>query len=220
MTRLAREGWDLFPTGISESLLDALRDNVFTQGEAGTRCRLDLPDVRRVVRLLRDELSAAGHLPSSAVAVQAIAFDKTPDSNWKVTWHQDVMFPFAQTVSSPGFDLPSMKDGVAYARPPRDVLENLLAVRLHVDDCDDANGPLRVAPGSHLHGIFRSTEIPARLEEHGEQVCLARRGEALLMKPLTLHASSPASSPRHRRVLHVVFATAPLPAPERWHRSI
>ena len=220
MTRLNREGWDLFPTGISGASLDALRETAFTPGEAGTRCRLDLPVVQQTARQLHGELVAAGHLPKTAVAVQAIAFDKTPGSNWKVTWHQDVMFPFAHTVTSPGFDLPSTKDGIAYARPPREVLENLLAVRLHIDDCDEANGPLRVAPKSHLHGIFKSVEIATQVQTHGELACLALRGEALLMKPLTLHASSPASSPRHRRVLHVVYYAGPSLGAERWYRSI
>lgn len=219
MSRLAREGWDLFPTAVSDAVLDELRDAAFTPGEAGTRCRLDLPVVRQVAHVLRRELSSAGFLPADAVAIQAIAFDKTPGANWKVTWHQDVMFPFARPVSSPGFDLPSQKDGVDYARPPRDILENLLAVRLHIDDCDATNGPLRVAPGTHRLGLLKSTAIPDGVKTHGERVCFARRGEALLMKPLTLHASSPATSPRHRRVLHLVYS-ADSAFTESWYRTV
>jgi hypothetical protein len=219
MNRLAREGWDLFPTAIAAAELDALRDTAFTHGEAGTRCRLDLPVVRQVAIRLRSELAAAGHLRNDSPAIQAIAFDKTPGANWKVTWHQDVMFPFARPVTTPGFDLPSQKDGFDYARPPRDILENLLAVRLHIDDCDDTNGPLRVAPGSHRLGILKSTAIPGAIQAHGEHACLARRGEALLMKPLALHASSPASSPRHRRVLHVVYYSGPA-FTESWYRAV
>ena len=219
MPTLSNHGWLLFPTQLPSAQLDALRDTAFTAGAAGTRCLLDLPVVRDAAHALRTELTAAGHLPPDATAIQAIAFDKTPGANWKVTWHQDVMFPFARPVTTPGYDLPSVKDGIDYARPPRAVLENLLAVRLHLDDCDEHNGPLRVSPGSHLVGISRAAEIPARLALHGEHTCLALRGEALLMKPLTLHASSPATSPAHRRVLHVVFHTGPA-LPEPWHRSV
>lgn len=219
MTRIAEEGWELFPTHISDAALDALRDDAFVAGAAGTRCRLDLPIVRKIAIQLREQLSIAGFLANNAVAVQAIAFDKTPGSNWKVTWHQDVMFPFARPVSAQGFDLPTVKDDIHYGRPPRAVLENLLAVRLHLDDCDEANGPLRVAPGSHRHGILKSTAIAAAVTTHGERACLARKGEALLMKPLTLHASSPATSPRHRRVLHVVFYSGPT-LPEPWYRVV
>lgn len=80
--------------------------------------------------ILLAELREAGVPPAGSVAVQAIAFDKTPSANWKVTWHQDVMFPFAAPVSHPDFDVPSVKDGVPFARPPREVLEEMLAVPL------------------------------------------------------------------------------------------
>ncbi len=105
--------------------------------------------------------------------MQAIAFDKNPATNWKVTWHQDVMFPFARSVTAPDYTLPSVKADIAYARPPRQVLEDMLAVRLHLDDCDTENGPLRVAPGSHLCGILRSDDIPGAVKEHKEALCLA-----------------------------------------------
>lgn len=217
--QLSETGWGLHATQLDETTLDQLRRDAFASGGAGQRCLLDVESVKTVARLLRAELIDAGILPAGAVAIQAIAFDKTPGTNWKVTWHQDLMFPFAKPVATPGYDLPSVKDGIAYARPPCEVLEELLAVRLHLDDCDATNGPLRVATGSHRHGILRSTDIPDALSRHEEATCLAATGEALLMKPLLLHASSPATAPKHRRVLHYVFHSG-RSMPETWHRSV
>ncbi len=188
-------------------------------GAAGTRCLLDLPVVQAAARELRAELVAAGILPSGAVAIQAIAFDKTAETNWKVAWHQDLMFPFARPVQAKGYQLPVNKGGVDFARPPLEVLEELLAVRLHLDDCDAGNGPLRVAPGSHLDGIIPSSNCAPRAAELGEVACLAQEGEALLMKPLLLHASSQASSPRHRRGLHFLYHPGKA-IPEAWHREL
>ena len=205
MNELTKEGWTIIRTNQTESQLQSLRDSVFTEQGPGQRCLLDHPVVKQTAIALRSELIKAGFLPEGAVAIQAIAFDKTPATNWKVTWHQDLMFPFARPVTTPGFDLPSVKDGVNYARPPRTVLEELLAVRLHLDDCDETNGPLRVAPSSHHNGILKSTEIHRAVEHHGETPCLAKTGETLLMRPLLLHASSPATTPKHRRVLHFVY---------------
>lgn len=153
------------------------------------------------------------------MAIQAIAFDKTPAANWKVTWHQDVIFPFARPVGAEGFTLASKKDCVDYARPPRHVLEALLAVRIHLDDCDETNGPLRVSPRTHQQGTIRSGDIADVVTRHGDSVCLARVGEALLMKPLLLHASSPATAPKHRRVLHLVYHSGDAIA-EPWHRAL
>ncbi len=217
--RLDRDGCALFPSSIRAERREELRKTVFQDGVAGTRCLLDVPGVRAAARHLLTELEDAGVLPAGAVAVQAIAFDKTPSANWKVTWHQDVMFPFAAPVSHPGFDVPSVKDGVPFARPPRGVLEEMLAVRLHLDDCDPTNGPLRVSPGTHALGILKNAEVAARLAAHGEHTCLAAEGEALLMRPLLLHASSQATAPKHRRVLHVVYHSG-RPIPETWHRPV
>jgi hypothetical protein len=36
------------------------------------------------------------------------------------------------------------------------------------------------------------------------------------MRPLLLHASSPAADPRHRRVIHLEFAAEPLPGGLEW----
>jgi ectoine hydroxylase-related dioxygenase (phytanoyl-CoA dioxygenase family) len=219
MRELEIHGGATIAAKVEPALLAALGENVFTAGAAGTRDLLDDACVATVATSLGSQLIGLGVLTPDAIAVQAIAFDKTPAANWKVTWHQDVMFPFAKRVQAAGYDLPSAKDGVAYARPPRAVLERMLAARLHLDDCDADNGPLRVAPGSHRHGVFTSTEIPERVRQHGETSCFACAGEVLLMRPLLLHASSPAREPRRRRVLHIVYYAGP-PATERWHREL
>lgn len=216
---LDRLGYETFGPVVSRQKLDAVRESIFATGEAGTRCLLDDARVSAIAAEARVTLTAAGRLPVGAVAIQAIAFDKTPEANWKVTWHQDLMFPFAEPVQAEGFALPSVKAGVHYARPPVAVLEKLLAVRIHLDACDADNGPLRVAPGTHRSGVIPSTEIGLAVSAAGEQVCLAARGEALLMKPLTLHASSPAREPRHRRVLHLVYHSG-CEIGARWHRAV
>jgi ectoine hydroxylase-related dioxygenase (phytanoyl-CoA dioxygenase family) len=216
---LDRDGWTRVATGIGAECIVRLRAAAFTEGTAGSRCLLDLPEVRAAAIQLKRDLVSSGHLPATAVAIQAIAFDKTPAANWKVPWHQDLMFPFAGPPSAAGFDLPSRKDGVDFARPPRKVLEDLLAVRLHLDPCGAGNGPLRVSPGSHREGVIPSGECAARAARGGEILCLADQGEALLMRPLLLHASSQAEQPDHRRVLHFVYHSG-CPVAERWHRAI
>ncbi len=217
--RLSEEGCELHPSGIASSARRELRESLFQSGKAGTRCLLDQPLVQEVARGLRQELVEKGHLPSGSVAIQAIAFDKTPETNWKVTWHQDLMFPFARPVDSVGFDLSCVKDGIAYARPPLEILENLLAVRLHLDDCDETNGPLRISPGTHRLGVIGVATIPDLISTHGQELCLADEGVALLLRPLLLHASSRATEPKHRRVLHLVFAPGE-PMTEEWHRGV
>ncbi len=218
-SELERRGYAMVPTGVSAEDRAELRASIFCPGEAGVRCLLDHPVVARVALALRAQLVSLGYLPAKALSIQAIAFDKTAFTNWKVAWHQDLMFPLARPAVDPAYTLACRKDGVYFARPPRPVLEALLAVRLHLDDCDEANGPLRVVPGSHLGGIVPPAAFAGKVEELGTKTCLAAEGEALLLRPLLLHASSRAFEPRHRRVLHLVYHGG-APTTESWHRAV
>jgi ectoine hydroxylase-related dioxygenase (phytanoyl-CoA dioxygenase family) len=218
-TRLDEQGWDLVPSQIPDESINALRHSVFEKSMAGKRSLLDHPTVGDTARDLLRQLAADALIPETSVAIQAIAFDKTAETNWKVAWHQDLMFPFARRVATDGYDLPTVKGGVDYARPPREILECLLAARLHLDDCGASNGPLRVSPGTHRLGIIPGAEVANCVTGHGQTDCLANKGEVLLMRPLTLHASSQATDPGHRRVLHFVFYSGSVVA-EPWHRTI
>jgi Protein involved in biosynthesis of mitomycin antibiotics/polyketide fumonisin len=216
---LDEKGYALWLSGLDESLREQLRQILFHPGEAGRRCLLDVPVVMDAARWIGRELIDAGVLTSTAVAIQAIAFDKSAEANWKVTWHQDLMFPFAKRVNAAEYEQATLKDGVNFARPPRSVLEDLLAVRVHLDDCDHENGPLRVVPGTHKLGVIPSGEIQNHVAQGKELICTASEGDALLMRPLVLHASSKAVVPRHRRVLHLVYHSG-APISEEWHRVV
>ncbi len=137
--------------------------------------------------------------------VRGILFDKIPDANWTVPWHQDLTIAVKDRVEAEGFGPWSTKAGVLHVQPPASVLEHMITVRLHLDDCGEENGALRVIPGSHLHGRIPEEDIPA-MRSGPDVVCTVGRGGALLMRPLLLHASSPSRVPAHRRVVHLDFA--------------
>jgi ectoine hydroxylase-related dioxygenase (phytanoyl-CoA dioxygenase family) len=92
----------------------------------------------------------------------------------------------------------------------------MVTVRLHLDDCDLKNGALKIVPGSHRHGRLGATDISKLTTTKQPAVCELSKGDALLMRPLLLHASSPAENPRHRRVLHIEYAMKELPNGLKW----
>jgi ectoine hydroxylase-related dioxygenase (phytanoyl-CoA dioxygenase family) len=159
-------------------------------------------------------------LGPNCFAVRGILFDKTPEANWKVVWHQDLTIAVQQKREAPGFGPWSEKAGVTHVQPPMEILERMLAVRLHLDDCGMENGPLRVLPGSHRTGRLSATDIAAWRERTPETICAALRGSALLMQPLLLHASSAAGVAAHRRVLHLEWAAAELPHELCWQNEV
>ena len=173
------------------------------------------PEVRELAHSEAVRALVAPVLGEWFFPVRGILFDKIPDANWKVPWHQDVTIAVQERVEAEGFGPWSMKADVLHVQPSAGVLEHMVSVRLHFDNCGEENGALRVIPGSHLHGRIPEEDIPA-MRNTPEVVCAVGVGGALLMRPLLLHASSPSRVPEHRRVVHLDFASVQLPNGMRW----
>jgi ectoine hydroxylase-related dioxygenase (phytanoyl-CoA dioxygenase family) len=152
--------------------------------------------------------------------VRGIFFDKSAEANWLVTWHQDLTLAVRERCEVPGFGPWSVKEGVPHVQPPAECLQQMITVRLHLDDADESNGALRVLPGSHAQGRLSPEGIGEWRERVPEVTCVVRAGGALLMRPLLLHASGRSVSERHRRVLHLEYAGFDLPAGLEWHEGL
>ncbi|HZS09794.1 MAG TPA: phytanoyl-CoA dioxygenase family protein [Blastocatellia bacterium] len=156
-------------------------------------------------------------LGKEAIVARGIFFDKTPETNWSVAWHQDLAVAVKKRIEVVGFGPWSVKAGVPHALAPADVLERMLAVRIHLDDTDETNGALRVFLGSHRFGRLNDEEVE-RWEHEGTSVtCAVSKGAVLAMRPLLLHSSHSSQRPAHRRVIHLEFASGELPAGLEWH---
>ncbi len=163
---------------------------------------------------------AESALPAPAIPVRAILFDKTPDANWKVPWHQDLAIAVEERHEAEGFGPWSVKDGVPHVHAPVWLLERMVTLRLHIDDCPGENGALRVLAGSHRQGKLSAEQIADWRSRVPETVCEVPAGGVLMMRPLLLHASSAAERPGHRRVLHVEYACDALPQGLRWAEAV
>ncbi|MBM9889012.1 MULTISPECIES: phytanoyl-CoA dioxygenase family protein [Deefgea] len=135
--------------------------------------------------------------------VRSIFFDKTPQQNWLVSWHQDLTVTAAETFSAEGWGPWSRKENIIHVQPPLEVLQSMLTMRLHLDRATKQNGCLKVIPRSHLGGIVRS-ELSAK--EVNAVFCEAEVGDILLMSPLLWHASSKAIEASSRQVLHFEYS--------------
>jgi ectoine hydroxylase-related dioxygenase (phytanoyl-CoA dioxygenase family) len=187
---------------------------------AGSRNLLHDACCAELALYLKNFTAIAEHLPATAVAVQCTLFDKSPARNWLVALHQDLSIPVRERIAHPNCTGWSEKEDVLYVQPPLSVLESLVAVRVHLDECGPGAGPLRVVPGSHRHGRLSGSEARHHRQTNGEFECFAKRGDALLMRPLLLHASSKATAPSRRRVLHFLFGPAELPHALRWDNAV
>lgn len=183
---------------------------------AGRRGLLTLPAVAKVARSAQIVSLVRSHLGVEVQPVRAIYFNKSSDANWGVAWHQDLTLALRSRAEVPGFGPWSIKNGIPHAQAPIDLLEQMLTVRLHLDDADKANGALQVLPGSHRHGRLSAEQIKELRSKREPVNCQARAGDALLMRPLLLHASGKSGTPRHRRILHLEYAGFNLPPGLAW----
>ena len=147
--------------------------------------------------------SVAGN---GAFPFRATLFDKSPTSNWLVAWHQDTALPVREKREATGWGPWSVKDSVIYAHAPANALAQVVALRLHLDNSNEDNGPLRVLPGTQNRGVLTDDEIHLLSEEVAAAECCVGVGGVALMRPLVIHASSKAVSSDPRGVLHIEYA--------------
>ncbi|MGE3807882.1 MAG: phytanoyl-CoA dioxygenase family protein [Gemmataceae bacterium] len=148
--------------------------------------------------------------------VRALYFDKHEET-WSLPWHKDLTIAVRERRPSARFTKPTVKAGVPHVEAPVELLEQMLTLRIHLDDVTAANGPMIVLPGSHTTGKQLVIDETKRVNIE------VARGDVLAIRPLVAHASA-ASQPghaEHRRVLHLEFAgQEELEDGLAWHRYI
>jgi ectoine hydroxylase-related dioxygenase (phytanoyl-CoA dioxygenase family) len=212
------DGFEIVSSVLTHAEIDELRavlsDLDIAPGHRNLMRRV--PAVRALAESEKISALLADCLVSKCFPVRSIFFDKAPGANWLVPWHQDLSIAVKEKRDAPGFGPWSVKDGVPHVQPPLPVLESMVTLRLHLDDCDETNGTLRVIPGSHRHGRLSAAQIAEMRGRAAEVLCAARAGDALLMRPLLLHASAEAREASHRRVMHLEYAASPLTHGLEW----
>jgi len=217
-TDFATRGAELFPSVLSEhelQLVEAAASD-FSTASAGTRFR-DLSSLRPLVAADGTIGSIAAHvLGNTCQPVRAILFDKNRETNWGLGWHQDRAIAVAARIETDGFDRWTVKDGIPHVEPPFDIIEAMVTLRVHLDDVDENNAPLLIAPGSHRLGRLTEDRLEEVVIACGSLACFASRGDIWANATSIVHASAPAREPGRRRILQIDYSAQNLPAPLSW----
>ena len=229
-TQFRREGYYVREHVVDLDTVENLREMIAALPERDeVRRRQRVYGVRNLFELSAGVRELASHpsiracatcvLGNSAFAARAVFFDKSPDANWSLFWHQDNVIAVRERIDVEGFTAWSQKSGVWQTQPPAEVLTKMIAIRVHLDDCRATNGALRVLPGSHRHG-WLDDELDDWKRRVPEQVCEVGCGGVVAICPLTLHASAASQTLGRRRVIHIEFAADDLPAGLQWKHRI
>jgi len=208
------DGAQLFPAAFMAAQVDALQNALAVPpGRPGTRLRpiAGLADAVRPATLI-----AASILGCQARPVSATLFDKSPERNWSLGWHQVRTIALRARIDTPGFTDWTVKAGIAHVVPPSVILDRMLTLRIHLDPVGPENAPLLIVPGSHRLGRIAECDISAIADRLGRASCPAAAGDLWIYATPILHASARASRPARRRVLQLLYSADGLPNGLRW----
>jgi ectoine hydroxylase-related dioxygenase (phytanoyl-CoA dioxygenase family) len=193
-----------------EILIKEFSRNDLARSRVGVRHAMKLPAVNAAAHDQRLLGMAREILGKRAVPFRATLFDKCATTNWLVVWHQDTALPLCERREVSGWGPWSVKEGLNYAHAPARALEQVLALRLHLDDSTAENGALRVLPSTHTSGALTDDAIHEHSLRASTVECPVPKGGVLAMRPLIVHASSKSRSANRRRVLHIEYAASKL----------
>jgi ectoine hydroxylase-related dioxygenase (phytanoyl-CoA dioxygenase family) len=210
--KVDQHGFELIPGVLHEQeikgIVEPLRDAEMRRSRAGIRHLMSSPEIGGLAKDPRLRTIAEEILGCEAIPFRATLFDKSPTANWLVAWHQDTALPIRERTDIPGWGPWSVKEGINYGHAPTHALDQVVALRVHLDNSTKENGPLRVLPGTHKLGVLTDEEVYRLGAESSSCNCLADQGTVLAMRPLLIHSSSKCQSQASRRVLHIEYASS------------
>ena len=215
------DGVEIKRNFVSSSVIESIKNELNESKEAELKSGIRAADKKfKSIKALSNSDQfinlASSILGSKPEIVRVIYYDKTPDKNWLVTWHQDKTIALDSKEEIKGWGVWSIKDNIHHVQPPLDVLNKMVTFRLHLDDADRDNGCLKVIPQSHHLGILSQSELTDVVNSKEPYLCEVEAGDLVMMKPHTLHSSSKSVKAKHRRVVHIEYNNYELPSSLNW----
>lgn len=208
--QLERYGRVWFRGALAPETIAALGSATTHAGAPGRRLGVDsLPGLDCVTELARQ-------LVPGCQPVRIVAFDKSPDFNWTLPWHQDRVIAVRDRHEVEGFSNWSLKVGVWHCEPPIELLSRMVFARVHIDAAAEQNGCLELALESAANGRIGASDAASVAAASPRELCIAQAGDVLFASALILHRSNASASPAPRRALRIDFSADALPAPLRW----
>ena len=123
-----------------------------------------------------------------------------------VPLHHDLSIAVRHQFSDPQFTGWPHNQNMLFVQPQTQYMQQLVAVRLLIDDYQRERGPLKVVAGTHQYVRINESTLPQLRDQKREQEYTLSKGEAVIMQPLSVHSSPKAIQNNGRRVLHFLYA--------------
>ena len=133
------QGFAIVPECLADETVEHLRSCLGNAAHS-QRNLLEISAVRDLAVSKPVRQLVADVLGSNCFTVRGLFLNKTPDSNWKVAWHQDRTIAVRERKDAPHFGPWSIKAGAPHVQSPASVMNNMLSIRLHLDKSHTGNG--------------------------------------------------------------------------------
>jgi hypothetical protein len=119
----------LISTDEVKAIIDEVAASAELQPKHGIRnAEKKFPSIHRLTQSKSIITKAKSILGGKPELVRVIFFDKTPEKNWLVTWHQDKTITLNRKVDIPGWGPWSIKDGNHHVQPDLSVLNSMVTL--------------------------------------------------------------------------------------------
>jgi hypothetical protein len=155
------------------------------------------------------------------VAVAARLHDSAGTSEVAAEWHQNRVVAVRERLDVRGYGPWSTRVGISHVEPPASVLDQMLVLRVHLDDIAVGGQALQILPGSHRAGKLTLDAIEHLVDSNDVVMPAIRKGVLVAMRPLLLHAMPCLMSRTQRyRFLNIEFAPPEAITPLQWHTAV
>ena len=141
--KFEKEGRVWLRKSISENNLATLDKVAKLHNTAGQRIKSNEQLMLQALSPESSIMRAIGTIDSKAKPVRIVAFNKSKENNWGVPWHQDRVIAVSEKHEVDGFKNWTKKSNSWHCEPPKKILDQMLFVRIHLDDTDDLNGAMK-----------------------------------------------------------------------------
>lgn len=200
---------------LTQADIQILKQACISKIKHGTRIHWNSEQAKSIANIRTLQTLVESILPS-AHPVRALVFNKSKGTNWVVPWHQDRVIAVKQKHTIDDYKNWTQKSGIWHVEPPVHILERMVFARIHLEDSDAEGGSMEIALKSHKQGYIPANTVPRIIQSAKTELCLAKAGDILILKALTLHRSRSSTSTSSRQTLRVDYSNQALPVPLQW----
>ncbi len=127
-----------------------------------------------------------------------------------IVWQQRNRISLREKTETKGYSDWKSEDGGFSAVLPDQILQDLVVVRIHIDDSDENNGGLKIFKGSHSQ-ILDEAAIKVISENGLPSNCEILSGGIQIIKPLLLQSEFERKTSKKNRIVELVFSSIDFP---------